>query len=824
MPFSRRIFLALSGAIAGASAVDLAACPQTGNADGKDLSVPVASNQPVRTDSQGCRLSGWHGVSWKRTFLQGQGSQLTRFLSAALLVSSLCLPHALHGQTGTTTLPLSLSDWAVAYNGDDASLASVTYGGQPALNWQVTSALGHSDWAFDTLSLPTDETYTFTVELAGTGTAALNIWNGEQNVPGQAIQLTSAFQTVSVTASVLSPNPQFQILDPDSGTSALNVYFTNPTVTLVGPASGLSLWQIAYGAQDATLTSTDYNGESALEWQVSSALGHSDWVYTYPPFVPGDTYQVSAQVAGSGTAEINVWDGNENVSGPPVTLTPNFQTITEEVQVLAPNTVVVSPSTPQFQLVDPDNNGSSALTMYFQNITWQQVTPAPMPPTGVSAELLRGNNVRIDWNSPAQCGGTGIASITGYDVYVTAQPFAENYASPSATVAGCGSGATGATVRAPGGAGVLYATVVATSAEGNSPPSPQVSTVQLTGYEGEAEAAVQELQTDYTSSSGLFNTTGWWNSANALDAIIDYMQTTGSRTYMSDVSNTFAKAVNEAPPPTPGNFIDTAYDDTQWWALTWLNAYQLTRNPAYLQMVETMYSYVTGAWTPSQCGGGLIWQTTNAYQNSVTNELFLELSARLYLVTHQASYLQWAQKELAWFNASGLINSSYLINDGLTTTCQNNGQTTWTYNQGIILGGLAALYQATHDQSYLTEAEQIANAAITNLASSDGILTEPCGSTCPTQNPDQTQFKGIFMRNLESLYEVTGEQSYLDFINQNATSVWGSDRNLYDQIGFDWSGPITAPDQSFNASTTSSGLDALNAAAHAACRQQSGGN
>ena len=409
----------------------------------------------------------------KKTLLQGPRSQLFRFLTVIFLLSSLSLPQPIWGQAGTSTLPLSPSDWSLAYSGQDASLSSVTYGGQPSLEWQVTSALGHSDWVNDTLPLPTDEVYTFTVQLAGTGTAALNIWNGEANVTAPPIQLSSTFQTVSETVAVLSPNPQFQILDPDSTTSALNVYFTNPTVTLVGPASGLPLWQIAYGGQDSTLTSTNYDAAPALEWQVSSALGHSDWIYTYPPFVPGNSYQISAQVAGSGTVEINAWDGNENVSGPPVTLTPNFQTITETVLALAPNTVVVSPSTPQFQLVDPDNNGSSALTLYFQSVTWKQVVPAPKPPTGVSAQLQSGDNLKVDWSAPAQCSGTGLPTITGYDVYVTAQPFTENYSSPSATVSGCGSGATSATVQVPGGrAGgdrVLYATVVATSAEGSSP-------------------------------------------------------------------------------------------------------------------------------------------------------------------------------------------------------------------------------------------------------------------------------------------------------------------------------------------------------------------
>jgi predicted alpha-1,6-mannanase (GH76 family) len=733
-------------------------------------------------------------------------------LSLAWLTAAACAQS--QAQSGTGTLPLTPSDWTLAYSGQDASLTSTTFDGQPSLEWQVSNSLGHSDWVYYLLPLATDQVYTFSVQVAGTGTAALNVWNGSQNVPTASVPLSSTFQTLSETVTVVSPGPQFQILDPDNGTSGLNIYFKNPTVTLVGPASGLQLWQIAYGGQDSSLISTVYDGAPALEWQVSGALGHSDWVYSYPPFVGGNTYQVSADVAGTGTVAINVYDGNENVSGTPVTLTPNFQTITETVTALAPNTTIVAPGTPQLQLVDPDSNGSSALTVYYKNVTWKQVVQPLQPPTGVSARLVRDNSVKVEWSAPAQCSGSELPTIEGYDVYLTARPFAEDYATPTASVSGCGEGATSTVVRSEDKrTRVLYATVVARSAAGDSSPSAQVSTVPLRGYDKYVENVVEELQTDYVPSTGLFNTTGWWNAANALNAMIDYMRRTGSWLYAGEVANTFAKAVNEAPPPTPGNFIDTAYDDTQWWALTWLNAYELTGEPSYLKMAETIHSYVTGAWTPSQCGGGLVWQTTNTYQNAVTNELFLELSARLYLTTHDKSYLEWAQKEWNWFNASGMINSSHLVNDGLTTTCENNGQTTWTYNQGVILGGLAALYQATGDKAYLAEAEEIANAAIATLVNADGILTEPCtGLTCPTQNPDQTQFKGVFMRNLKVLYQVTGNQAYRTFLDRNALSILLNDRTASNMIGFDWAGPITGLDQSFNASTLSSGLDALDAA------------
>lgn len=49
-----------------------------------------------------------------------------------------------------------------------------------------------------------------------------------------------------------------------------------------------------------------------------------------------------------------------------------------------------------------------------------------------------------------------------------------------------------------------------------------------------------------------------------------------------------------------------------------------------------------------------------------------------------------------------MINSESLINDGLTSDCKNNGGLTWTYNQGVILGGLANLHKITNNATLLT--------------------------------------------------------------------------------------------------------------------------
>lgn len=104
-------------------------------------------------------------------------------------------------------------------------------------------------------------------------------------------------------------------------------------------------------------------------------------------------------------------------------------------------------------------------------------------------------------------------------------------------------------------------------------------------------------------------------------------------------------------------------------------------------------------------------------------------------------YLSWANKEWNWFKNSGLINAQHTINDGLdNATCKNNGETVWSYNQGVILGALTELSRATKDNSYITTAKQIADAAIAALTDSNGILHDACEPDC---GGDGSQFKGL---------------------------------------------------------------------------------
>ena len=320
-------------------------------------------------------------------------------------------------------------------------------------------------------------------------------------------------------------------------------------------------------------------------------------------------------------------------------------------------------------------------------------------------------------------------------------------------------------------------------------------------FRGYATRAATALQGFYNSTTGLWNTTGWWNSANALTALIDFAIATNSNQYDATIAATFDH--NRA-----NNFLNNYYDDEGWWALAWIRAFDRTGDARYLDMAKTIFRDMTGGWDAT-CGGGLWWSKARTYKNAIPNELFLEVAVRLHARTPgdggSGSFLEWAQREWQWFDGSGMINGNHLVNDGLGGNCRNNGGTTWTYNQGVLIGGLVDLSRAAGDAALLDRASAIAQASMTRLVDGYGVLREPCEPSC---GGDGTQFKGIFMRHLGELQAATQSVAQRRFLAVNADWIWNADRNASDQLGLTWSGAFDAAD----AARQSSALDALVAA------------
>jgi predicted alpha-1,6-mannanase (GH76 family) len=279
----------------------------------------------------------------------------------------------------------------------------------------------------------------------------------------------------------------------------------------------------------------------------------------------------------------------------------------------------------------------------------------------------------------------------------------------------------------------------------------------------------------------------WWNSAASLTALIDFASRSGNRQYDWVIGRTFDvnrgtfPAGQRGTDPIEGNFISRAVDDAGWWGLTWVAAYDHTGERRYLDMATTIAGYLHQYWDTGTCGGGVWWSRERTYKNAVTSGLYLRLAASVSRRTPGDSvWLQRARTAADWYLASGMINSSGLVNDGLTQDCRNNGQTVWTYNQGLAIGGLTETWRATGDTRYQDNARRLADAGRTGLAR-NGILTESCDTGTSSCDDNQKQFKGIFMRYLTEL----GHQ---DFAVRQSDSIWATDRDPLNRIGQRWAG------------------------------------
>jgi predicted alpha-1,6-mannanase (GH76 family) len=327
-------------------------------------------------------------------------------------------------------------------------------------------------------------------------------------------------------------------------------------------------------------------------------------------------------------------------------------------------------------------------------------------------------------------------------------------------------------------------------------------------YRACAAAGMAALQEWYSRWSGLWRTTGWWNAANALTALVDYTRRTGDPSYSWVIGRTFRVAGLRRR-----HFLNKFFDDNAWWALAWLRAYDLTGDERFLAAARRVFADMVSGWD-EVFGGGLWWNRDRTYKNAITNELFLIVATRLHRQSpgRDRAYLDWALREWEWFDAAGLVGPEGLVNDGLTADGTNNGKPTYTYNQGVILGGLGDLYALTGDAAYLRRGESIADATLRRLtgprdARTAGVLTEPRESDIAGRADDASQFKGIFVRYLCEFYAHVPRPAYRDFILHNARSVWNS-RNAQNQFGLCWAGPFDTAD----ASRQTSGLDALIAA------------
>ncbi|RYG64251.1 hypothetical protein EON80_19560, partial [bacterium] len=130
-----------------------------------------------------------------------------------------------------------------------------------------------------------------------------------------------------------------------------------------------------------------------------------------------------------------------------------------------------------------------------------------------------------------------------------------------------------------------------------------------------SSGAAKALQ-NYYGSNALFSD-GWWQTANAITALADYMRLSGNRDYIWILEKTFNTHKG-------GGFINDYFDDGGWWGLAWIRAYDLTGDWKYMEAAIRIADDMYNTGWDNTCKGGIWWHRNKQTKNAVENALYIK--------------------------------------------------------------------------------------------------------------------------------------------------------------------------------------------------------
>ena len=340
-------------------------------------------------------------------------------------------------------------------------------------------------------------TYDFQIQVAGTGTAEIGVYNGSAWKYSSTVTLSStAFQTLDVYTTAPASGGLVHVILP-AQTGAATVYFMDDVIT---PQS----WDMDSVVSGSTehLDSTTYDYGQALIFTMSGSQGHTQEMNQNPLLKASTSYVWSADVAGSGAADLLAYEGSTLCVTSSVTLTSQYQRLTCTGSTL-------SSGTPGFFI-------QAAVSSNPQTIYVRNASVTPVVPTNFTTSLETGDTAltwtnTVDTTSP----GGGSSNVTGAVLQLTTSEMSHTGGNAIQYGGTAGGGATNyAYMKA-----FSNSTVLTSTSRLNywiypqSPLGAEPNAGSTTGLNSTC-VAIDIIFTDGTTLRGSTRTDQYWNPAN----------------------------------------------------------------------------------------------------------------------------------------------------------------------------------------------------------------------------------------------------------------------------------------------------------------------
>jgi len=225
---------------------------------------------------------------------------------------------------------------------------------------------------------------------------------------------------------------------------------------------------------------------------------------------------------------------------------------------------------------------------------------------------------------------------------------------------------------------------------------------------------------------------------------------------------------------------DKFVDDNGLTGMVYLEAYDITSGAdkaAYLAKAKACADWLinSGLWDNTY-GGGFWWSTSKPFKPTQSNGVAMQLFAKLYTVTGETTYRDWAVQVNNWLRNTMFDSASGLYIwkiDGAGTGTKHFEK--FTYDNAVMLEADILLGKATNDPSYLSKAQAIGNSMNAVLWNSQykGYIF----NTDPTQTRVNPAWCGWGTQGMIRLYEQDKDEKWLTYARNNIDALNKAARN-----------------------------------------------
>jgi uncharacterized protein YyaL (SSP411 family) len=207
-------------------------------------------------------------------------------------------------------------------------------------------------------------------------------------------------------------------------------------------------------------------------------------------------------------------------------------------------------------------------------------------------------------------------------------------------------------------------------------------------------------------------------------------------------------------PGMRGQAANVYFDDSAWWGLSFIDAYQSTHYTRYLNYAGRALRFIVASGWDSQQGGGIWWDTFHHHKTIEPLAAAVLIGTRLYEIDHRDTWaLGWATKLLTWANAHSWNKKVGLYQRNATDS------TVMDYVQGLMATANLELCKTLKKQSYCTKARQIANASF---------------AAFPQDLNWAPQFDVVYLRWMLEYYRESGDARFYNLAVHNAQRALAS--------------------------------------------------